>query len=68
MEINSTVRIVLEIGLGLLYLVGAIFNAVYTLRNSEEFFGSFAFVQFRLQIYYTHRAGSHTLTAVNAFG
>jgi hypothetical protein len=31
-----------EIGLGLLFLVGAIFNASYTLRHGEEFYGSFA--------------------------
>jgi hypothetical protein len=31
-----------EIGFGLLFLVGAIFNLGYTLRHGEEFYGSFA--------------------------
>lgn len=31
-----------EIGFGLLFLVGAVFNASYTLRHGEEFYGSFA--------------------------
>lgn len=42
MEISDGVRNVVEIGLGLLYLMGAIFNALYTSRHGEEFFGSFA--------------------------
>jgi hypothetical protein len=42
MEIPGNIRTILEIGVGLLFLVGAIFNATYTLRNSEAFFGSFA--------------------------
>lgn len=37
-----TVRSVVEIGLGLLYAVGAVFHVVYTLRHSEELFGAFA--------------------------
>ena len=31
-----------EIGFGLLFLVGAMFNLGYTLRHGEEFYGSFA--------------------------
>ncbi len=42
MEINSLIRNILEIGFGILYLIGAIFNSVYTLRHGEEFYGSFA--------------------------
>lgn len=37
-----TLRTVAEIGFGLLFLVGAVFNAVYTLTHSQEFFSSFA--------------------------
>jgi hypothetical protein len=33
---------IVEIGFGLLYLVGAIFNVLYTLRHGDEFYGSFA--------------------------
>jgi hypothetical protein len=33
---------ILEIALGLLFLVGAIFSVSYTLRHGEEFYGSFA--------------------------
>lgn len=42
MEIGGLFRNILEIGLGLLYLIGAIFNYLYTLRHGEEFYGSFA--------------------------
>lgn len=31
-----------EIGFGVLYLIGAIFNSLYTLRHGNEFYGSFA--------------------------
>ena len=31
-----------EVAVGVLYVVGALFNAVYTLRHSQEFFGEFA--------------------------
>jgi hypothetical protein len=41
-EIGSTLRNIIEIGLGLVYLIGAGFSSVYTLRHGEEFFGSFA--------------------------
>lgn len=42
MEINNLLRNMLEVGFGVLYLVGAIFNSLYTLRHGDEFFGSFA--------------------------
>lgn len=42
MEINETVRAIAEIALGLVYLIGAIFNSLHTLRHGEEFYGSFA--------------------------
>jgi hypothetical protein len=42
MEIPGNIRTILEIGVGLLFLIGAIFNATYTLRNSTSFFRSFA--------------------------
>jgi hypothetical protein len=38
----STLRTVTEIGIGLLYAVGAAFHVVYTMSHREEFFGSFA--------------------------
>lgn len=42
MEINETIRNIVEIGFGLLYSIGAIFNWLYTIKHGEEFFGSFA--------------------------
>lgn len=42
MELISNLKNIVEIGIGLLFLVGAIFNVSYTLRHGEEFFGSFA--------------------------
>ena len=42
MEISATLRNILEIGFGVIYLIGGVFNAVYTFRNGEKFFGSFA--------------------------
>jgi hypothetical protein len=38
----QTLRNVGEIGLGLSFLIGTIFNLSYTLRHGEEFFESFA--------------------------
>ncbi len=38
----SAVRTIAEIGIGLLFGVGGVFNAVYTLRHGDEFYGSFA--------------------------
>jgi hypothetical protein len=42
MGANSLLRNILEIGFGLLYLIGAIFNSLYTLRHGDEFYGGFA--------------------------
>ncbi len=42
MEISTTLRSILEIGFGLIYLIGAVFNTVYTFRHGEQFFSSFA--------------------------
>ncbi len=42
MELLNIVKTIVEIGIGLLFLIGAIFNASYTLRHGEEFYGSFA--------------------------
>lgn len=33
---------IIEIGFGILYLIGAIFNLLYTMRHGDEFYGSFA--------------------------
>jgi hypothetical protein len=42
MEISELFRNVIGIGFGLLYLIGAIFNFLYTLNHGDEFYGSFA--------------------------
>ena len=42
MDISDLIRNIIEIGFGCLYLIGAIFNALYTWRHGEEFYGSFA--------------------------
>ena len=42
MELNGTVRTVIEVGIGLVYLIGAIFNTLYTRTHGDEFYGSFA--------------------------
>jgi hypothetical protein len=42
MELNETVRTVIEVGIGLVYLIGAIFNTLYTRTHGAEFYGSFA--------------------------
>jgi hypothetical protein len=42
MEISDLIRNILEIGFGILFVIGAIFNSLYTFRNGEEFYGSFA--------------------------
>ncbi len=42
MEANNLFRNLIEIGFGVLYLIGAFFNSLYTLRHGDEFFGSFA--------------------------
>lgn len=42
MEINPLIRDIFEIGFGIIFLISAIFNTLYTYRNGEEFYGSFA--------------------------
>jgi hypothetical protein len=42
MAISSLFRNVIEIGFGVLYVIGAIFNFLYTLRHGDEFYGSLA--------------------------
>ena len=42
MVISTTLRNILEIGFGLLYLIGAGFHTVYTYRHGKEFFGGVA--------------------------
>jgi len=42
MGIGNLFRNIIEIGFGLLYLIGAIFNFLYTLRHGNELYGSFA--------------------------
>ena len=42
MEINETLRTIVEVGIGLVYIMGAIFNFAWTRNHGEEFFGSFA--------------------------
>ena len=39
---SASLRDIFEIGLGVLYMIGAGFNAAYTLKHGEEFYGSFA--------------------------
>jgi len=41
MEPDSLLRNLVEIGFGVLYLIGAIFNSLYTLRHGDEFYGGF---------------------------
>lgn len=42
MGIGGLFQNIIEIGFGLLFLIGAIFNVLYTLRHGDEFYGSFA--------------------------
>ena len=42
MEISTGLRNILEIGFGVLYLIGGAFHILYTLRHGDDFFGSFA--------------------------
>ena len=42
MEINASLRYMLEIGFGIIYIIGAGFNYAYTLRHGEEFYSAFA--------------------------
>lgn len=38
---GETLRNILEIGFGILFTIGAVFNSLYTFKNGEEFYGSF---------------------------
>lgn len=38
----GTIKNIIEIGIGLTYLVGAVFNSVYTFNHGDVFYGSFA--------------------------
>lgn len=42
MSFPAVLRSVLEIGLGVAYGVGAVFNAAYTLGHGDDFYGGFA--------------------------
>lgn len=42
MEINETLRAIIEVGIGIVYFIGAMFNFLWTRNHGEEFFGSFA--------------------------
>jgi len=42
MELSTSLRSILEITFGLIYMIGAGFNFAYTMRHGEEFYGSFA--------------------------
>jgi hypothetical protein len=39
---GALLRNIFEIGFGLIYVVGAVFNCFYTWRHGAEFYGSFA--------------------------
>jgi hypothetical protein len=39
---NLLLRNILEVGVGIVYLIGAVFNSLYTFRHGEEFYGIFA--------------------------
>lgn len=39
---SASLRDILEISIGVFYMIGAGFNAAYTLRNGEKFYGFFA--------------------------
>jgi len=42
MEISVSLRNILEIGFGVIYMIGAGFNTAYTLKHGEKFYGAFA--------------------------
>ncbi|MBN1451876.1 MAG: hypothetical protein JW963_12740 [Anaerolineales bacterium] len=42
MESSASLRSILEIGIGVIYLIGAGFNFAYTRRHGEEFYSGFA--------------------------
>ena len=39
---SASLQNILEIGLGVFYMIGAGFNTAYTLKHGEEFYGRFA--------------------------
>lgn len=39
---GALIRNIVEIGFGVVFLVGAVFNSVFTFSHGEEFFGGFA--------------------------
>jgi hypothetical protein len=42
MEMSASVRNILEIGFGIIYMIGAGFNFAYTRRHGEKFYALFA--------------------------
>jgi hypothetical protein len=42
METSASIRNILEIGLGFIYMIGAGFNLAYTRRHGEKFYTAFA--------------------------
>lgn len=40
--ITASLRTILEISLGIIYMIGAGFNFTYTLKNGEKFYSTFA--------------------------
>ena len=42
MNVISNLASIVEIGFGIFFLIGAIFNLSYTFRRGQEFYGSFA--------------------------
>ncbi len=42
MESSASLRNILEIGFGIIYMIGAGFNFAYTLKHGEEFYSGFA--------------------------
>jgi hypothetical protein len=38
----ETLRNVAELAIGVIFSIGAVFNSVYTLSHSDQFYGSFA--------------------------
>jgi len=42
MELSATLRNILEIGFGVIYMIGAVFNFTYTRNHGVQFYTSFA--------------------------
>ena len=42
MEMNASFRTILEIGFGIIYMIGAGFSLAYILRHGEKFYSGFA--------------------------